>query len=293
MAANIAAKLPCKTSSPLSSSGITAPRSNGFQPKTPSPPSMPIFSANKGSLLHPNGPHVTKAHESAPDWSGGVKSKETSALASSTKLRHKKGTSQPSSSRNLSEESSSDSEDEDSESSSQSSDSSSEDEKMRQVGAPESSSLKQLQSSAAPLSMPSFSVMAMPSALGALSSGPDSSSRSPNIQQQSSANHHAKSPPESAKKVMPLSSSALPLSLSDDSDDSSDDDQASNKSKGILSNGSNIQQKKDFAKGGSPLETLKSTFSDSMPKFTSNGTAPAALPNFSMPKFSQLSKHPS
>lgn len=304
---NVAGKLSNKTSPPLSStiasssSGLTAqPRTNGFRQKTPSPPSMPIFSANKGSLLHPNGTPASsgRSSDSSQDWNGSSKSKETSQAAAPvavSKSSHKHRANHSSSKNHLSDESSSDSDansDDESESSSQSSDSSSEDEEMRPVSMTELSTSKQVVNGVTTnaLSMPSFlSSIAMNSNSLALPSGLDS--MSPNLH--SSSSNHAKSPTESSKKVPQTvsSASALSLSLSEDSDDSSDDEINVTPSRQL--NGSDTQQKKDLPKSGSPPESSgsKSSPFDSMPKFLNNGSAPSASSIIPKVTYSQLSMY--
>lgn len=304
---SVAGKLSNKTSPPLSSaiasssSSLTAQsRTNGFRQKTPSPPSMPIFSANKGSLLHPNATPATsgRSSDSSQDWNGITKSKEPSQAAATavavSKSSHKHGTNHSSSSKILSDDSSSDSDansEDESESSSQSSDSSSEDEEMRPVSMTELSTSKQTVNGVTnALSMPSF-LSSMNSNSLTLPSALDSTSPSSLLHSSSS---NAKSPTELSKKVPQAisSASALSLSLSEDSDDSSDGETSVTPSRHL--NGSDTQQKKDLPKGGSPLESgSKGSPFDSMPKFLNNGSAPSALSVIPKVTYSQLSMYSS
>ncbi|XP_017487866.1 PREDICTED: ell-associated factor Eaf-like [Rhagoletis zephyria] len=297
-----ASKLSNKTSPPLpsTSTGLTAPRANGFRQKTPSPPSMPIFSVNKGSLLHTNGTPATsgRSSDSSQDWNGSSgKSKEQQA-SSVAKLSHKSGAKHSSSNRNLSEDSSSDSDansDDESDSSSQSSDSSSDDEEMRPVSmSTELSTSKQAVNGGTTnaLSMPSIlPSISMPTALALPSASLDSTS--PNMQLHSSSSNHAKSPISELSRKAP-EASALSLSLSEDSDDSSDDEAEMTRPGPTQLNGSDQQQRKTLPKSGSPLEsTSKCSPFDSMPKFLNNGSAPSAPSTFPpIPKvtYSQLSQ---
>lgn len=257
--------------------------------------------------MHPNGtPAISgRSSDSSQDWNGSAKSKEPSQAAAPvavSKSSHKHGANHSSSKSNiLSEDSSSDSDansDDESESSSQSSDSSSEDEEMRSVSMTEPSTSKQAVNGVPTnaLSMPSFlsTLSTMNSNSLALPGALDSTS--PNLLLHSSSSNHAKSPPESSKKVAQAISSAaaLSLSLSEDSDESSDGETSVTPSRHM--NGSDIQQKKDLPKSGSPLESAASKSSpfDSMPKFLNNASAPSASSTFptTIPNkavFSQLS----
>jgi len=257
-----------KTSPPLSTANLTnsslaQPRSNGFQPKTPSPPSMPIFTANKGSLVRStNGSANATSNEPNADWNGSTKSKESgkSKLASQTNRLSDESSSNSSEGGNSDDESSS----------SQSSDSSSEDE-MASEKATAASNLR---------SMPTLS---MPTSLGALSgltADPvPQANKSPSLVNQSND----------------LKKSALSLSLSEDSDSSDEESTRKHKklsngtgfSKAVNNNVTNgkidsVQKNSTFAPDNSK------SFQDSMPKF-SNGTAATASYN-SMPKYSQLSQ---
>lgn len=259
---------------------------------------MPIFSANKGSLLHPNATPATsgRSSDSSQDWNGSTKSKEPlQAAIAVSKSSHKHGTNHSSSSKILSDDSSSDSDansEDESESSSQSSDSSSEDEEMRPVSMTELSTSKQTVNGVTnALSMPSFlssmnsNSLALPSALD---------STSPSLLLHSSSSNHAKSPTELSKKVPQSisSASALSLSLSEDSDDSSDGETSVTPSRHL--NGSDTQQKKDLHKSGSPLESgSKGSPFDSMPKFLNNGSAPSAPLVIPKVTYSQLSMYSS
>lgn len=289
-----------KQSPPLASANVSnsnsAPaRTNGFQPKTPSPPSMPIFLANKGLIRSTNGSsNATGTEVSGSDWNGLSKAKPEPVI-DAVKPSSNRNKPDSKANRRLSEESSSDSSnggnsDEES-SSSQSSDSSSEDEEMHSEKPPVAAN-----SRSSKLSMPSFSMprVSMPTLTG-LSADPMST-----VPPSNSAANNVKSPPLLAATTITndLNSSALSLSLSEDSDSSDDEDQ-SHRKQSKLSNGNDFAKvigtsngkMEQVQKGSSvfvPESNSKPFPMDSMPKF-SNGTSSA--PTFpSMPKYSQLSK---
>ncbi|KAJ6225329.1 hypothetical protein RDWZM_003874 [Blomia tropicalis] len=243
-------------------------RSNGFHPKTPSPPSMPIFSANKGPLLRaPNGSVNNGGNVDAnSEWNGHSKAKPKGTESSNKSKRLKSATH----ANRLSEDSSSDSSDggnsDQESSSSPSSESSSDDDDE----APSSEKPVAANSRPNTLSMPTLS---MPTSLVALSCLPDSLA---NVSQQS---NNVQSPQTlSASNDIKRPSSTVGLTLSEVSDSS--DDEGDPKSFNASSN--KIEQP---LKSSSVFTSESSKpFPDSMPKFPPASTFP------SMPKFSQLSQ---